>query len=94
MGIIIPATALFYHEFVRSTDELALPFQSYSQIVPIFFFLFFKIDRGTFPLDLRCALSTANLFDHVVGMLWFDNIYRIESSFELTFTNILKLIIS
>lgn len=42
MGIIIPATALFYHEFVRSTDELALPFQSYSQIVPTFFFYFLK----------------------------------------------------
>ena len=47
MGIIIPVTALFYREFVRFTDELALPFQSYRQIIPTSF-LFFKIDRGTF----------------------------------------------
>lgn len=40
MGIIIPVTALFYREFVRFTDELALPFQSYLQIIPTSFFIF------------------------------------------------------
>lgn len=40
MGIIIPVTALFYREFVRFTDELALPFQSYRQIIPTSFFIF------------------------------------------------------
>lgn len=81
MGIIIPATALFYHEFVRFTDELALPFQSYLQIIPASFFIFLKSIEVRFNFifigtHLRCALSTANLFDHVVGILWFDNIYK------------------
>lgn len=58
MGIIIPAAALFYREFVRFTDELALPFQSYLQIVPTSFFLFFKIDGGTFQFYIYQDAST------------------------------------
>lgn len=92
MGIIIPAAALFYREFVRFTDELALPFQSYLQIVPTSFFYFLKSTEVRFNFTfirthLRCALSTANLFDHFVDILWFDKSCSPSKRIRLIFTN-------
>lgn len=57
-----------------------------------FFFYFLKSIEIRFNFifigtHLRCALSTANLFHHVVDILWFDKSWSSFKRVRLIFTN-------